>query len=105
MDNIASTQETQTPNWPAIVAAFERSGQKAATYCREHRIDIGQFRYWRRKLNGPAPVKPRRRKSAAFVAVQAEPALFCKITLPHGLSIACQQLPEPRWLVALLTEL
>jgi transposase-like protein len=101
MDSIASAQQTETPNWPAIVAAFERSEQSAAAYCREHGIDIGQFRYWRRKLAGPAQVKPRRTKRSAFVAVQAE-LLACKITLPHGLSIACQQLPEPRWLGALL---
>jgi hypothetical protein len=105
MDSIESIQDRATPNWPAIVAAAERSGQSAAAYCRAHRIDIGQFRYWRRKLAGSAAVKPRRTKRSAFVPVKAEPALFCKITLPQGLTIACHQLPEPRWVVTLLKEL
>jgi hypothetical protein len=80
-----------------LVKEYVAVGQSAARFCRERGIKYSTFLYWRRKL-----AVSRRR---AFVAVQADQFLPCKITLPHGLSITCPQLPEPRWLGQLLQEL
>lgn len=100
MEPITTQPKVRTPDWPALLKAFEATGQSAASFCREHGIKYGHFLYRRRRLKAHRS-KPRR----AFVAVRAESSSSFKITLPHGLLIECHKLPEPHWLKTVLQEL
>jgi hypothetical protein len=97
MDSSLTTRVTAPVDWPELVKEYAAAGQSAARFCRERGIKYSTFLYWQRKIAG---LKPR-----AFVAVQTEEYLPYKIMLPHGLSITCPHLPEPRWLGQLLQEL
>ena len=97
MDSSLTKRVAAPVDWQELFKEQAAAGQSATSFCRERSIKYSTFLYWRRKLTGP---KPR-----AFVTVQTEQFIPCKIMLPQGLSITCPDLPEPRWLGQLLQEL
>jgi hypothetical protein len=97
VDKSIAKSDAAAVDWPGLLREYAASKRSAKEFCRERGLKYSAFLYWRRKMVGS-----RRR---AFVRVQAEETLSCKILLPQGLSITCPHLPEPGWLGQLLQEL
>lgn len=87
------------PDWPAIMREYESGNQSVAAYCQARGISKSRFWYWRSKLKAQA----KSQTQSAFVPVRAPSAAVFRITLPNGLIVECQQLPEPSWLQSLLS--
>jgi transposase-like protein len=44
--------------WQRLVSEQGRSGQSVAAFCREHRLCIPHFYWWKKRLQETAPAKP-----------------------------------------------
>jgi len=61
------------------VQQWGRSGATQVQYCKEHKLSVSAFRWWRRKLRGEPPVAgPRKGSRPASVPT------FTEIRLPPG---------------------
>jgi hypothetical protein len=65
--------------WHKHVQQWGRSGATQVQYCKEHKLSVSAFRWWRRKLKRELPAPSRRKGSRpAFVPT------FTEIRLPQG---------------------
>ena len=71
--------------WRARIGEWRDSGQTQAGYCREKRIALATFGYWRRRL--AEPIQPQR--FVKMAAVDTRPATRKRLTLilPDGLAV------------------
>lgn len=44
--------------WQGLVSEQGRNGQSVAAFCREHRLCIPHFYWWKKRLRETAPAKP-----------------------------------------------
>ena len=44
------TKEEKITYWRAVIIKHSKSGLSAAAFCREHNINIHQFRWWQRRF-------------------------------------------------------
>ena len=65
--------------WRKHVQQCQRSGATHAQYCKEHKLSVAAFRWWRRKLVDDQPVPGPRKRSRPASA----PA-FTEIRIPQG---------------------
>lgn len=65
--------------WHKQVEQWGRSGATQVQYCREHKLSVAAFRWWRRKLGStlPAPRSQERSHSASVPS-------FTEIRIPQG---------------------
>ncbi len=76
------TSESLTPRgrfWHKHVQQWGRSGATHAQYCKEHKLSVTAFRWWRRKLRGDQPV-PGPGKGSRPASVPT----FTEIRIPQG---------------------
>lgn len=84
------TPDTQSPDWPKLLAAWKRSALSGAEFCKQHNLTYHQFVYWKRKLSKPlsSSASP---KQNAFIKVNSQPVTAAvkglTITLPGGILI------------------
>jgi hypothetical protein len=67
----------QARSWRKHVQQWGRSGATQVQYCKEHKLSVSAFRWWRRKLKGDPPD---RRKGSCPVSVPT----FTELCIPHG---------------------
>jgi hypothetical protein len=76
------TSESLTPRgrfWRKHVQQWGRSGATQVQYCKEHKLSVAAFRWWRRQLADDPPVPgPRKRSRPASVPT------FTEIRIPQG---------------------
>lgn len=74
--------ESLTPRgrfWHKHVRQWGRSGATQVQYCKEHKLSVAAFRWWRRKLaDGPPAPGPRKRSRPTSVPT------FTEICIPQG---------------------
>lgn len=84
------TPDTQSPDWPKLLAAWKRSTLSGAEFCKRRGLTYHQFVYWKRKLSKPvsSSAPP---KQNAFIKVKSRPTVPATegltITLPGGILI------------------
>lgn len=84
------TPDTQSPDWPKLLAAWKRSTLSGAEFCKRRGLTYHQFVYWKRKLSKPvsSSASP---KQSAFIKVKSQPVTAAvkglTITLPGGILI------------------
>ena len=44
------TKEEKVTHWRAVIRKHATSGLSAAAFCREHNINVHQFRWWQRRF-------------------------------------------------------
>ena len=79
----ADAREARRDDWRRIIAEQQTGGQCAAAYCREHKIPVWKFSYWRKAL---APAE-----------AGASPRGFVELRPPRRASGVCVE--SGRWLV------
>lgn len=47
------TKDNLRKEWKSRIDAFAKSGQSQAAWCREHKLNLRQFRYWHKKFRTP----------------------------------------------------
>ncbi len=52
----------QARSWRKHVQQWGRSGATQVQYCKEHKLSVSAFRWWRRKLKGDPPAERKRAK-------------------------------------------
>jgi hypothetical protein len=76
------TSESLSPRgrfWDEHVQQWQRSGATQVQYCREHKLSVAAFRWWRRKLADDPPARvPEKRSHPASVPT------FTEIRIPQG---------------------
>jgi len=65
--------------WHKHVQQWGRSGTTQIRYCKEYKLSISAFRWWRRKLRGDQPVASSRKGSRP-----ASVPTFTEIHIPQG---------------------
>lgn len=66
-------------SWRQHVQQWGRSGATQVQYCKEHKLSVSAFRWWRRKLRSDQPVAgPRKGSRPASVPT------FTEIRIPQG---------------------
>lgn len=91
--------------WAAIVAQFERGGERQDEFCRQHGLGLSAFQHWLYRLRREQreAVKP----AARFVPVVASPATSpeaggaCKLRLARA-EVSFAELPPPSYVAELL---
>ena len=84
------TPDTQSPDWPKLLAAWKRSTLSGAEFCKRRGLTYHQFVYWKRKLSKSvsSSASP---KQNAFIKVKSQPVTAAfkglTITLPGGILI------------------
>ena len=85
-----ATPDTQSPDWPKLLAAWKRSTLSGAEFCKRRGLTYHQFIYWKRKL-GKSVSSSGQPKQSSFVKVKSLPAVTATegltITLPGGILI------------------
>jgi len=66
-------------SWHKHVQQWGRSGATQVQYCKEHKLSVTAFRWWRRKLRGDPPVAGRRQGSRP-----ASVPTFTELRIPQG---------------------
>ncbi len=89
--------------WRARIGEWRNSGQTQAGYCREKRIALSTFGYWRRRLT--EPVLPQR--FVRMAAVDTRPATRKRLTLilPDGLKVVFSERTPMSSVVEILEKL
>ena len=65
--------------WRKHIQQWQRSGATQVQYCKEHKLSVAAFRWWRRKLGDDQPASgPRKRSRPASVPT------FTEIRIPHS---------------------
>ena len=82
-EKTADSREARRDDWRRIIAEQQAGGQGAAAYCREHKIPVWKFSYWRKAL---APTE-----------AGASPRGFVELRPPRRASGVCVE--AGRWLV------
>ncbi|MHB8108279.1 MAG: IS66 family insertion sequence element accessory protein TnpA [Candidatus Cryosericum sp.] len=76
------TSKSLTPRgrfWRKHVQQWGRSGATQVQYCKEHKLSVPAFHWWRRKLVDDQPAsRPRKKSRPASVPT------FTEIRIPHG---------------------
>lgn len=74
------TSKSLTPRgrfWDKHIQQWRRSGATHVQYCKEHKLSVSAFRWWRRKLKGEPPGRRKRSRPASVPT-------FAEIRLPRG---------------------
>lgn len=68
---MAKADPRKAERWRQHIEAYRTSGLTRKTYCRQHRLNIHQMDYWRKRLNRAPEVKPSLNKND-FIQIQVE---------------------------------
>ncbi|QQE77835.1 transposase [Alicyclobacillus sp. SO9] len=80
------SREEVRNHWRKLVEEFRESGETAAAWCREHNLDVKQFRRWARKFDKETSTNATASPRVKLLSVQvedsvedAEPALVVHV--------------------------
>ncbi len=88
---ISNTLKTPAHDWPAIIAAWQRSGLPQTTFCREHNISYSHFKYHRYGASRPPETTGASEKNS----LNKTPAAFVPIRVTEAVLEACAEICFP----------
>jgi hypothetical protein len=83
--------------WRERLGRHEKSGLTTAAFCRQERVSISLWKYWRRRIEQAsleaAPPRAPQRQSEAFQPVEIIPRRSVLVRFPSG---ATMEIPDDR---------
>lgn len=88
--------------WERRIAQWERSGRTQREFCREHRIALSTFQWWRARLKRGTPLA-----TASFLPLALDPADAggVEVTLRSNIRVRVQGAAATRLVDALIARL
>lgn len=102
-NEIPEQTEKQGLGWDKSIKKHAESGMSAARYCREHKINYNMFLYHRRRLRLESSSEDD--TTSKFVRMTVSNTGSTRLTLPHGVILETEAIPEAGWIAELVRAL